>query len=40
MYDEKKTKTCRSFAIGKTVVVTFVLQLAKPFPVLFLKLTH
>jgi hypothetical protein len=41
MYDQKETKTTNSFAIGKiVVVVTFVLQLAKPLLVLFLKLTH
>ncbi len=41
MYDEKETKTSNSFAIGEiVVVVTLVLQLAKPPLVLFLKLTH
>jgi hypothetical protein len=41
MYGEKETKISNSFAIGKiVVVVTLVLQLAKPLLVLFLKLTH
>lgn len=41
MYDEKETKTSSSFAIREiVVVVTLVLQLAKPLLVLVLKLTH
>jgi hypothetical protein len=41
IYDEKETKTSNSFAIGEIViVVTLLLQLVKPHPILFHKLTH